>query len=160
MSVVNSTRQGNRFKHGHARDGATSREYNIWKKMKDRCRNQNNEYWKWYGGKGVTVCDRWSGPDGFRNFLSDMGPAPSPKHTIDRIKPSGNYEQSNCRWATRLEQGRNTSRNIHITHDGKTQCVQAWLDEFGISKSTYLSRLCTYGWSRERAATTPPKRRA
>lgn len=166
MSKVDSTtlvrvgKQFRRVKHGECRNGVTTLEYRVWKKMRDRCTNSNNEYWRWYGGKGIKVCRRWVGLNGFTNFLNDVGRAPSPQHTLDRRRSGGNYTPSNCRWATRLEQARNTSRNINITHDGRTQCVQAWLDEFGIPKSTYLSRFCIYGWDRVRAATTPPRRTA
>lgn len=156
MSAGNSTRRSNRFKHGHA--ASRSREYEIWKGMRARCNNPNHVGWKWYGGKGIKVCDRWSGRDGFINFLNDMGPAPTPNHTIDRRRSSDNYEPGNCRWATRKEQGRNTGRNIVIEHNGRKQCVQAWLDEFGIPMGTYLSRLHLYGWDRARAATTTPRR--
>ncbi|MEV9640416.1 hypothetical protein ABZ756_06935 [Mammaliicoccus sciuri] len=79
-------------------------EYEIWGGMIQRCTNPKSIDYKNYGGRGITVCDRWLD---FTNFLEDMGERPTPKHSIDRVDVNGNYEQANCRWATRLEQNRN-----------------------------------------------------
>lgn len=81
-----------------------SHEYFIWAQMKQRCLNKKHPKYKVYGAKGIKICPEWMDYDG---FLSDMGYRPSEKHSIDRIDPEGNYEPSNCRWATTLEQGRN-----------------------------------------------------
>lgn len=93
-----------RLRHGHARNGARSSEYGIWLQMRDRCRNPNNRAYRWYGARGVSVCERWNS---YANFLSDMGPKPKGWWSIDRINPAGNYCPDNCRWATRKQQREN-----------------------------------------------------
>ena len=92
-------------KHGFARNGAPHELYAVWNGMKDRCFNPNSQHWHRYGGRGITVCSRWR--ESFSWFLEDMGPRPSKKHSIDRINNDGNYEPSNCRWATASEQALN-----------------------------------------------------
>jgi hypothetical protein len=83
-----------------------SSEHTSWSGIIQRCTNIKNPKYHNYGGRGITVCERWR--DSFENFYADMGPKPSPKHSIDRIDVNGNYEPSNCRWATQLIQSRNT----------------------------------------------------
>lgn len=91
------------MKHGHKRRGATSAEYKTWLGMKSRCyRPANKDYANW-GAKGIRVCDRWL--HDFPAFLADMGPKPTPKHTIDRLDSSKDYAPDNCRWATAQQQG-------------------------------------------------------
>lgn len=91
----------NRTKHGmHG-----SPEYMTWNSMIQRCENPHSKAYNHYGGRGITVCDRWKD---FDNFFQDMGERPSPKYSLDRIDVNGNYEPANCRWTTQQEQVRNT----------------------------------------------------
>lgn len=85
-----------------------SKEYNSWRGMVQRCTNQKQEKYAIYGARGIKVCGRWLK---FENFYEDMGDKPSPKHSIERINNEGNYEPSNCKWATAVEQMNNTRRN-------------------------------------------------
>jgi hypothetical protein len=125
--------------------------------MIDRCYNGNASYYPKYGGRGIKVCDRWLGDKGFQNFLEDMGRKPSPKHSIDRIDNNAGYSPENCRWATAKEQGRNTRWNVNFTYAGKTQCIEAWAEEFRINSATLSGRI-RRGWSFERALTTEVKK--
>ena len=89
--------------------GRNSPEYEPWRSAKRRCFNPKNEHFDRYGGRGITMCPEWR--DSFEAFLRDVGPRPSPRHSIDRINNDGNYEPGNVRWATKREQMLNTSRS-------------------------------------------------
>lgn len=94
------------WKHGAANSrltGYANRTYGIWQAMRGRCLNPNNPRWASYGGRGIKICDRWNS---YENFLADMGEAPA-NLTLERINVDGNYEPSNCKWATWLEQAKN-----------------------------------------------------
>lgn len=140
-------------KHG----GCRIPEYQSWGHLKRRCLNPTDAAYDHYGGRGITVCERWQGPDGFANFYADMGPRPSPKHSIDRIDNNGPYSPENCRWATSSEQGRNTRGNRFLTFEDRTQCLQDWSDEIGIDSSILSTRL-RRGWPVEDALTRPVSR--
>ena len=139
-----------RRKHSHASGHQRSPEYSVWTCMRKRCRGPHPSF-SLYGGRGITVCARW---ESFENFLADMGPRPSPKHSIDRIDSDGNYEPDNCRWATRAEQSRNTRRNVFLTFGGQTMCLEDWASRIGMRPHVLGSRI-QRGWSIERALTTP-----
>ncbi len=133
-------------KHGHA----NSLEYRIWGTMIARCDKPDHISYPDYGAKGVTVCERWR--NSVADFINDMGPRPSRKHSIDRIDSAGNYEPSNCRWASPKEQSRNTSRNRFITHNGETLTLAEWGERAGVRAGLIGSRLKA-GWPMEDALT-------
>ncbi len=139
--------------HGHARVGLRTREYRAWDAMIQRCTNPSNKTFPRYGGRGVAVCQRWLTDSA--HFLADMGRCPE-GHQIERIDNDGNYEPSNCRWATRLEQARNKSANVRLTHNGETLCLQEWANRVGIRRETIRHRL-KKGWPIEQALTVLPK---
>ena len=133
------------LKHGHNRSVSTgpTRTYNCWSSMLQRCRDKNNKSFKNYGGRGIAVCERWLK---FENFLEDMGEVPE-KMSLDRINFNGNYEPSNCRWATSKQQCRNTRKNRLITYNWETRCVSEWNEILGFTRSTLHQRLFKYKWS-------------
>jgi hypothetical protein len=120
--------------------------------MMTRCRNPNDAGYHNYGGRGITVCERWSK---FENFLADMGERPEGQ-TLDRYpNNNGNYEPANCRWASHAEQQLNTRKVQVITFGGKTMSMRGWARNLGVSWGTLRHRLDA-GWSVERTLTTPP----
>lgn len=120
--------------------------YKSWANMIQRCTNPKNRKYHHYGGRGITVCDRWKK---FESFLADMGESPA-GYTIERNDNDGNYEPSNCRWATWAEQVRNKSNNHWIEFRGQKRLLRDWAADIGISHMALLSRL-RKGWSLERA---------
>ncbi len=122
--------------------------------MKNRCLNPNDRRWAAYGGRGIKVCARWL--EAYENFLADMGRRPSSKHSLDRYPNNdGNYEPTNCRWATPSQQARNTRDNHRLTHNGETLALVEWQERTGIHWATIKERVCKLGWTVERALTQP-----
>lgn len=113
-------------------------EHNTWCGMKQRCYYAKHVQFQHYGGRGITVCDRWR--NSFEDFLADMGQRPEGT-TIDRIDSDGNYEPSNCRWAPKAEQSRNRKSTINFTRDGVTKCVKDWCDELGLDVDRVYGRI-------------------
>lgn len=137
--------------HGHSTKGKASSTYNSWRGMRQRCLNKNNPCYRHYGARGITVCDRWI--NSFENFLEDMGVCPNGM-TIERINSNANYEPSNCRWDTRRAQSLNTSSNVLLSLNGKTQPMSLWAEEVGINSNCIRSRI-DRGWTHEQALTIP-----
>lgn len=126
-------------KHGYSSRGGGKRlEYRIWCAMKARCSNHNNDRYHRYGGRGIKVCERWNV---FENFIADMKDAPSEKHSIDRINNDGNYEPSNCRWATIYEQSNNKISNVFIEYNGERLTTAQWARKIGIPQHRIASRV-------------------
>lgn len=126
------------------------RVYEVWNSMRDRCLNANHPSFACYGGRGINVCERWHK---IENFVADMGDPPDGM-SLDRIDNDGNYEPSNCRWATRKQQSRNTRQNVVLVHRGQTLCVTEWAEIIGVPRETIYTRL-RRGWSVARALTKP-----
>lgn len=137
-------------KKTHGKTGTSM--HNRWVCMRQRCKNPNHPAYANYGGRGITVCDRWD--QSFEAFLVDMGEPPTPDHTIDRIDNDGPYSPENCRWITATEQNRNQRRSTRITVDGITRTVVGWAEVMGISQETIRQRI-RRGMSPEEAVTLP-----
>jgi hypothetical protein len=130
-------------------------EYICWTALKGRCHNTNNIQYEDYGGRGITVCERWDNiKDGFLNFLKDMGKRPSLEYSIDRIDVNGNYEPSNCRWATTYQQANNKRCSVLLTYNDKTKSLTEWSREYDMHRVTLKWRLWK-GMTIEAALTTP-----
>lgn len=128
-----------------------SRFYKIWANMKTRCYNENIIGFHRYGGRGITVCDKWQT---FGGFFDDMYQSYGEKLTIDRKDNDGNYCKENCRWATRKEQANNTrniERALRFKHKGETLTISQWADKVGLKRTTLGMRLSNYKWSLEKA---------
>jgi hypothetical protein len=137
-------------KHGHARDSHTTPTYQAWEGMIQRCTNPRAKKFADYGGRGITVCERWRD---FTNFLADMGERPDGME-LDRIDNDGPYSPENCRYATRAQQTRNKRNNRLVTFNGETLCLMDWSARTGISFPNLRYRIES-GWSAEKALTTP-----
>lgn len=122
--------QGDRIRAVHQTHGMTgNKEYHTWRGLKGRCENPTHKQYPAYGGRGITLCDRWR--DSFESFYADMGPRPAGT-TLDRIDNDGPYSPDNCRWATAYEQQNNRRSNVRITLDGETRTMKQWAMHFGI----------------------------
>lgn len=143
---------GNRLTHGHRKGKKNSLTYSSWCSMKKRCYDKTGEHYEYYGGRGIVVCDRWV--NSFENFLEDMGERPKGL-TLERNNNDGNYEPTNCKWATKEEQARNKRNNKFYTFQGVTATLSEWARRLGVGRSTLHHRKVTYGWSIEKTLTTP-----
>lgn len=124
-------------------------EYTSWCAMKQRCNYPKNKRYARYGGRGIKVCPQWD--NSFEQFLSDMGRKPTTKHTLERINNNGNYEPSNCRWATLQEQATNRIDVHKLSYNGITLTTREWASKLGFKYSTLRQRLFIYKWPVEKA---------
>lgn len=146
--MTSKLRSANAKKHGET----GTKYYNIWRGIIKRCTVPTHRAWKSYGGRGITVCERWL--SSFENFRADMGPRPSPTHSLDRKDNNGNYEPGNCRWATAKEQLNNTRVNLVLEHNGVRMTAMQWAEKTGLAPHLVYART-RRGWSPERTLTTP-----
>jgi hypothetical protein len=114
-----------------------TRTHETWRHIKDRCLNKNVDCYKYYAGRGITMCEEWKK---FENFYADMGERPEGM-TLDRIDNEKGYYKENCRWATKKEQQNNTRRTKLFTYQGKTQSMKMWAEELGFPYEKFRARL-------------------
>ena len=138
----------------HGRANRNDPTYRAWTHLRGRCLTLTDRDYAEYGGRGITVCERWAS---FENFVADMGERPSPRHSIERINNSGNYEPGNCRWATAQEQANNRRSNVFIEYQGQRRTIMEWSRVIGINRRTISARLA-WGWPLERVFTPPASR--
>ncbi len=143
-----SERLGNRARsHGKH----THHLYRTWLAMHDRCRRSNHDHFHRYGGRGISVCDRWND---FANFLEDMENLWQPGLTLDRLDNEADYSPENCRWATKKEQARNKSTCVYITYNGETLTGAEWAERLGITPTAFYIRT-SKGWPLQKVMQGP-----
>lgn len=141
----------------HTRHGGRySPEYAAWMGMIDRCENPKMVSYRDYGGRGISVCERWR--HSFASFREDVGPRPSSRHSLDRVDCNGNYEPGNVRWATSSQQNRNRRNNRIVCIFGESMCVVAAAERYGVSARVLYWRLAR-GMSPEAAVVEPVRRK-
>lgn len=113
--------------------------YGIWRGIKTRCLNPKSAHWSDYGGRGIKICDRWN--DSFVNFYNDMINGYEKGLHIGRIDNNGNYEPSNCRWETPMQNSNNKRSNVYVTHDGRTHTPAEWARELFVKANTIQNRI-------------------
>lgn len=121
--------------------------------MRKRCTLPTDSNYPKYGGRGITMCERWNSVE---NFIADMGKRPSLDHTLDRKDTNGNYEPDNCRWATKTEQSNNRRNVKTVTHDGRSLTITQWAAITGVDVKTLWARLYVHGWTVARALRVAP----
>jgi len=128
--------------------------YRTWKSMMLRCYNEKNQDYHNYGGRGITVCDRWHD---VKNFILDMGEK-SYGQSLDRVNNDLGYSEENCRWASNLEQSRNKRSNTLLTINGITKCTKEWSEHDGVTAKYHtICKRLENGWDPERAVFTNPR---
>lgn len=131
-------------KHG----SRNTRAYRSWQSMIQRATNSKRENFKNYGGRGITICDRWL--NSFETFLGDMGECPT-GHSLDRIDNSKGYEPGNCRWATQIEQQRNRTNNHILTINGVSRCLSEWAEQPGAANRGTIRTRLKLNWPHKEA---------
>lgn len=139
-------------KHGDASQKSRATEYRAWSLIKDRCLNPKAPAFKDYGGRGITVCDEWLS---YPSFLLSVGRRPSAGMTLDRVDNNLGYIPGNVKWSTKKEQARNRRSSRVLTLEGKSATMAEWVEALSINQGTLSSRINRYGWTVERALSTP-----
>jgi hypothetical protein len=146
--------KGHRWKNTPRYGGLTVKfpsEYASWRGAWHRCYNPKNISYPVYGGRGITVCDRWKS---FEHFMQDMGRKPEPKFTIERRDVNGNYEPGNCCWISKSAQGRNKQNSVYVVYQGRKMLLIDLIEELGLSKGIVKQRL-KLGWTLAQAIALP-----
>lgn len=144
-----------RTTHGRSGDPVLA----VYISMRQRCSNPNAQNYHRYGGRGITVCDRWlDKKNGFLSFISDLGERP-PGTTIERVNNDFGYSPENCKWSTRKEQYANRSTNHYIEFNGERRTITEWAAKIGIATPNLIARLNKLKWPLERALTEPPNKK-
>jgi hypothetical protein len=136
------------IKHG----GQYMPEYKVWCGIRNRCFNPRAPRYPYYGGRGIKVSEKWSS---FNQFITDMGPRPHGRYSIERVDGNKDYEPGNCIWATQKTQMRNTKRTIRVTVNGQEKPLITWCEEFGQGYELAKERIKRLKWEPLRALTTP-----
>jgi hypothetical protein len=136
------------FRHGLTR----TKVHRAWAAMRSRCYNRRQKGWRLYGGRGITVCQRWNS---FEAFLADMGTPPAGPYSIDRINNAKGYSPENCRWATPSQQNNNTRLTRYLTFRGQRRCLTEWSRLTGLTPMAIRLRIDRRGWTIRKALTTP-----
>jgi hypothetical protein len=139
-------------RHGDATREGDSAEYVAWSGMRNRCLSRTSKAFANYGGRGITVCERWSL---FENFLEDMGRRPTPMHSVERLDVNKGYSPQNCVWATRLQQNRNKRETQRLTIDGVSKPIAEWCEIYGQPYARVRLRILKMGWPAKEALTLP-----
>lgn len=127
------------LKHGQTGKYKITPEYRAWTHMKTRCYNKKCDMYNAYGGRGITVCERWL--NNFEIFFEDMGKRPSKNHSLDRIDVNGNYEPNNCRWANVEQQVRNKTNNNWIEFEGNKMIINDWAKVLNTTDKVIRNRI-------------------
>jgi hypothetical protein len=143
--------RGRKDTHGMSKTNT----YRIYQAMKNRCYNPKNKAYKSYGGREITICDRWL--ESFENFYEDMGECPQ-GYSIERKDVDSDYEPNNCEWILINDQGLNKTSNRFITFEGQTKCLSQWAEEKNILAATIADRIDKRGWSLDKALNSPVRK--
>lgn len=143
--------------HGDSRHGEYKRLYKTWADMKNRCMSPDYRNYHRYGGRGIKVCDEWMQYEPFKDWALKNGYNDS--LTISRIDINGNYEPSNCKWATPKEQSNNQTNTVRFEYNGESHTIAEWAEIVGLPRTTLSHRINKHHWPIEKALTTPAMQR-